>query len=85
MTTAVALLSALSDGGEQAAWEHAKALAKGVLDDHRNVLAKEVLDGGPLAMRRAAELAVLVLGEQEDGASGSTDLALRAAISTRPV
>jgi hypothetical protein len=66
MTTAEALLRALADGGEQAAWEHARALAKAVIGDKKNSLAKAVLEGGPLAMRRAAELAVLVLDEPGD-------------------
>jgi len=73
MTTAVALLRALSEGGEQAAWEQAKALAKGVLDDRKNDLAKAVLEGGPLAMRRAAELAVLVLDELEGDREGRAE------------
>ena len=69
MTTAEALLRALADGGEQAAWEHARALATAALDDRMHALARAVLEGGPLAMRRAAELAVLILGEAGDGAA----------------
>jgi predicted transcriptional regulator len=38
-------------------------LAKAVLDDPRNVLAKAALDGGPFAMRKAEGLAEAVLGE----------------------
>jgi hypothetical protein len=43
------------------AWEHAQALAKDVVDDPRNALARAVLEGGPFAMRKAEELAELVL------------------------
>jgi hypothetical protein len=41
-------------------------LAKSVLDDEKNVLAKGVLDGGVFAMRKAEELAEAVLGETRD-------------------
>jgi hypothetical protein len=43
VATARALLEAVP------AWEHAKALARSVLDDQRVVLAKAVLDAGPFA------------------------------------
>jgi len=66
MTTAEALLRAVSEGRDEEAWEHARALAKGVLNDERNVLARAVLDAGSFAMRRAVELAELVLDAQPD-------------------
>jgi hypothetical protein len=43
------------------AWEQAQALAKNVVDDPRSALARAVLEGGPFAMRKAEELAELVL------------------------
>ncbi len=63
MAVAQSLLLALSEGRDTAAWKHAQALAKVVLDDPRNALARDVLDAGPFAMRKAEELAELVLGE----------------------
>jgi hypothetical protein len=69
MTTAEALLRALADGRDREAWEHGQGLAKGVLDDQRNVLAGTVLEAGPFAMRKAEELAELVLADSEDGAT----------------
>jgi hypothetical protein len=62
MTTVAALLRALANGRERESWEDAQALARGVVDDPKNALAKAVLDAGPLAMRRAEELAEAVLG-----------------------
>ena len=64
MTTAVALLRALSEGQDGDAWEHAQALAKTIVDDPRNVLARAVLDAGPFAMRKAEELAEMVIANQ---------------------
>jgi hypothetical protein len=58
---AQSLPSALSEGRDRDAWEHAQSLAKDVDDDPRNVLAKAVPEGGPFAMRKAGELAELVL------------------------
>jgi hypothetical protein len=49
VATARALLEAVAVGREEPAWEHAKALARSVLDDQRVVLAKAVLDAGPFA------------------------------------
>jgi len=76
-TAAAALLEALAGGRDREAWENARTLAKAVLDEPANVLAKAVLDGGPFAMRKAEELAELVLGEGdalddegEEGANG---------------
>ena len=63
VTTAEAVLLALAEGRDLEAWEHARVLAKSVLDDQKNVLARDVLDGGPFAMRKAEELAEAVLGE----------------------
>jgi hypothetical protein len=78
MTTAAeVLLQALAEGREQEAWANAGTLAKAVVDSPMNVLAKAVLDGGPFAMRKAEELAELVIGkgdalddEGEQGANG---------------
>jgi hypothetical protein len=50
-TAAAVLLRALAEGREQEAWEDAPTLAK------------SVLEGGPFTMRKAEELAELVLGE----------------------
>jgi hypothetical protein len=66
VTTARALLLALVEGHEQEVWEHARALAKDILDDPKNTLAKAILEGGPFAMRKAEELAERVLGEPRD-------------------
>ncbi len=55
-------------GAGRAIWL-AQALAKVVLDDRAYVLARSVLDGGPFAMRKAEELAELLVlqeGEVED-------------------
>jgi hypothetical protein len=57
------LLLALAEGREHEAWQHAQALAEGILDDQRNALARAVLEAGPFAMRRAEELAEAVLAE----------------------
>jgi hypothetical protein len=63
--------------GTRRHWGQAQALAKDVADDPRNALARGVLEGGPFAMRKAEELAELVLGEGdafddegEQGANG---------------
>jgi hypothetical protein len=70
MTTAAeVLLQALAEGRDDEAWEHAQGLAKAVLDDRANVLARAVLDGGPFAMRKAGELAEVVL----DGGADASD------------
>jgi hypothetical protein len=61
------LLLALSDGQDEKAWEHAMALAKGVLSDEMNILANPVLECGPFAMRKAEELAELVLSGDAQG------------------
>jgi hypothetical protein len=61
VAVARALLVALAEGRDEEAWARATALANDVLDDEKNVLAREVLDGGPFAMRRAGELADAVL------------------------
>ena len=63
VAVAESLLKALAEGREAEAWEHAQALAKAVLDDPAVVLARGALDAGPFAMRRAEELAELVLAE----------------------
>jgi len=78
------LLLALAEGRDEAAWEHGKALATSVLDDKRGVLAKAVLEGGPFAMRRAEELAELVLDGEGDPEEQVTNLGTRAATSSRP-
>jgi hypothetical protein len=41
-------------------------LAEAILDDPRSVLAKGVLNGGPFAMRRAEELAEMVLADHDE-------------------
>jgi hypothetical protein len=56
------LLKALAEGREHDALQHAQALAKAVLDDPTSVLARGVLGAGPFAMRKAEELAELVIG-----------------------
>ena len=56
----------IADVRELEAWDHAQALAKVVLDDPKNALAKTVLDAGPFAMRRAAELAEAILVEASE-------------------
>jgi len=67
MTTAVeVVLRALAEGRDEEAWEHAQGRAKAVLDDRANVLARAILDGGPFAMRKAEELAEVVLGAGVD-------------------
>jgi hypothetical protein len=66
MTTAEALLQALAGGHEEEAWKLGRALAEAVLHDEKNVLAQAVLDAGPFAMRRAEELAELVLAGARD-------------------
>jgi hypothetical protein len=80
VAAAQSLLQALADGRDEAAWGHAQGLAKAVLDDQANVLARAVLDGGPFAMRKAEELAEVVLDEFVDAsdhgekiAGGGTD------------
>jgi hypothetical protein len=72
MTTAEALLRALADGRDHDAWEHGQALATSILDDEKNVLARTVLDAGPFAMRKAEELAELVLGEDGERAPATS-------------
>jgi hypothetical protein len=61
VAVAQSLLLALSEGRDDQAWEHAQGLAKAVVDDPRNALARAVLEGGPFAMRKAEELAEAVL------------------------
>jgi hypothetical protein len=80
VAVAQSLLQALAESRDDEAWEHAQGLAKVVLDDPRNVLAKAVLEGGPFAMRKAEELAEVVLNEfvdasaqSETSADGGTD------------
>jgi hypothetical protein len=78
VATARGLLEALAEGHEEAAWERAQELAQLVLIGQRVTLAKLVLEGGPFAMRKAEELAEVVLaedvGEQAGVASSSMDL-----------
>jgi hypothetical protein len=74
VAVAQSLLLALSEGRDEAAWENAQALAKAVLDDPRNVLAKAVLDGGPFAMRKAEELAEALLGDAAASEDADEDL-----------
>jgi len=66
VAVAQSLLQALSEGREQEAWEDAQGLARAVLDDPRNALARAVLEGGPFAMRKAEELAEVVLDDALD-------------------
>jgi hypothetical protein len=66
---AQSLLEALAEGRDEAAWEHAQGLAKAVLEERTNVLAGAVLEGGPFAMRKAEELAEVVLNEFVDASA----------------
>jgi hypothetical protein len=54
----------IRDGHEKDAWEAAQALAKAVLDKREVALAVAVLRGGPFAIRRALELAELVIDSE---------------------
>jgi hypothetical protein len=49
------------DGQEEAAWQAALALAKAVLETPTVALAVAVLEGGPFALRRALELAEVIV------------------------
>jgi hypothetical protein len=60
----------IRDGREGPAWEAAQALAKAVLETRQVMLAAAVLKGGPYALRRALELAELVLNEASRGEQG---------------
>ena len=84
VAVAQSLLLALSEGRNEAAWEHAKALAEAILDDPMNVIAKGILGGEPFAMRRAEELAEVVLDEESDPEELAADLTVRAATSSQP-
>jgi hypothetical protein len=64
------LLSALAEGREEDAWDQAQALAKSVLDDPLNALARGVLDAGPFAMRKAEELAEHVVAQDGQAQGG---------------
>jgi hypothetical protein len=55
------LLQALDEGRDDEARDHAQGLAEAVLLDRANLLAEAVLEGGPFAMRKAGELAEVVL------------------------
>lgn len=74
MAVAQALLLALAEGRDLEAWEHAQALAKDILDDQKNVLAKGVLDGGVFAMRKAGELAEMLLREGASKGDGTAEV-----------
>jgi hypothetical protein len=51
----------IRDRNEAGAWEAAQALARGILEARQVALAAAILQGGPLAIRRALELAELVI------------------------
>ena len=84
VAAAQGLLLAPGRGSGRGCLEHGKALATSVLEDRRNVLAKAVLEGGPFAIRRAEELTELVLDGESDPEEQVTNLAMRAATSSRP-
>jgi hypothetical protein len=69
VATARALLEAVGEGREEPAWEYAQALAKSVLEDRSVGLARAVLDAGPFAVRRAIDLAEVVLDSARAGAA----------------
>jgi hypothetical protein len=66
VAAAKGLLGALAGGRDAEAWEIARSLAKGVVEDSKLVLARAILAGGPFAMRNEEELAELVLDEESD-------------------
>jgi hypothetical protein len=57
------------DGQEEAAWEAAQALASAVLETPAVSLAVAVLEGGPFALRRALELAEVIVESNCDAAT----------------
>jgi hypothetical protein len=54
------------DGQEDAAWEASQALARAILEMPVVALAAAVLQGGPFALRRALELAEVIVESQAD-------------------
>ena len=65
------VIESVRDGHERPAWEAAQALARAVLEERPFVLATEVLKGGPHALRRALELAEIVIHAGGSGVSAA--------------
>jgi hypothetical protein len=57
----------IRDRNEAGASEAAQDLARGVLAERSVALATVILQGGPFAVRRALELAELVIDDAPDG------------------
>jgi predicted small metal-binding protein len=62
----------IRDGHREAAWDVAQALARAVLGTKVAALAAAVLEGGPHALRRALELAEVMINAERDVRAGRT-------------
>jgi hypothetical protein len=60
----------IRDRNEAGAWEAAQALARAILEDRQVALATAILRGGPLVIRRALDLAELVIDAEARGEGG---------------
>ncbi len=72
---ATALLRATAEGDGERAAELAAELARAVLDAPATVLARQILEGGPLAITRALRLADAVLATESVATSPKAGVA----------